>query len=40
MELMDTLMLRKILVSEGKFDEVELQENEGGDPYDTAKRRD
>ena len=40
MELMDTLMLRKILVSEGKFDEVELQENEGGDPYDTAKTRD
>ena len=40
MELMDTLMLRKILVSEGKFDEVELQENEGGDPYDTAKRLD
>ena len=40
MGLMDTLMLRKILVSEGSFDEVELQENEGGDPYDTSKTRD
>ena len=37
LELMDTLMLRKILVSEGNIDEFELEANEGGDPYDTAK---
>ena len=37
MELMDTLMLRKILVSGGNIDASELEENEDSDPYDTGK---
>lgn len=40
LELMDTQILKKILVSEGKIEQLEPEEpeeNEGVDPYDTAK---
>ena len=37
LELMDTQILKKILVSEDKIDKTEVEENEGFDPYDTAK---
>lgn len=40
LELMDTQILRKILLSEGKIEQLEPEEseqNEGVDPYDTAK---
>jgi len=37
LELMDTQILKKILVSEGEIDEVEVEENEGFNPYDKSK---
>ena len=37
LELMDTQILRKVLVTESKVDKLDPEESEGFNPYDTAK---